>query len=55
MTPAEGGVQIALHGDVHGMRRDDIGYHNEIHIAGAGSFGAVHGQGGSGSTALQCA
>jgi hypothetical protein len=36
------GVRIALHGDVHEMRRDLIGYFHQkrIHIVGAGSFGA---------------
>jgi GTPase SAR1 family protein/predicted MPP superfamily phosphohydrolase len=36
------GVRIALHGDVHEMRRDLIGYWHErkLHIVGAGSFGA---------------
>lgn len=36
------GVRIALHGDVHEMRRDLIGYIHQkrIHIVGSGSFGA---------------
>jgi hypothetical protein len=36
------GVRIALHGDVHEMRRDLIGYWlpNKLHIVGSGSFGA---------------
>jgi WD40 repeat protein/GTPase SAR1 family protein len=36
------GVKIALHGDVHEMRRDFVGYQhkNQLHIAGSGSFGA---------------
>lgn len=37
------GVKLALHGDVHEMRRDLIGYwHKEkqLHIVGSGSFGA---------------
>ena len=36
------GVKLALHGDVHEMRREAIGYWHDraIHIAGAGSFGA---------------
>jgi hypothetical protein len=37
------GVRIALHGDVHEMRRDLIGYEPEksLHVVGSGSFGAV--------------
>jgi len=36
-------VRIALHGDVHEMRRDLIGYEPEksLHVVGSGSFGAV--------------
>jgi small GTP-binding protein len=36
------GVRIVLHGDVHEMRRDFVGYRHEkkVHIAGSGSFGA---------------
>jgi hypothetical protein len=36
------GVRIALHGDVHEMRRELIGYYfqKRIHVVGAGSFGA---------------
>jgi WD40 repeat protein len=34
------GVKLALHGDVHVMRRESIGYERVLHIAGAGSFGA---------------
>ena len=36
------GVKLALHGDVHEMRRDIIGYWHEraLHVTGAGSFGA---------------
>jgi WD40 repeat protein len=36
------GVRVALHGDVHEMRRDLVGYrHNQqIQIVGSGSFGA---------------
>jgi hypothetical protein len=35
------GVRIALHGDVHEMRRDLIGYWHEkkLHVVGSGSFG----------------
>jgi hypothetical protein len=35
-------VRIALHGDVHEMRRDLIGYWHErkLHVVGSGSFGA---------------
>ena len=37
------GVRIALHGDVHEMRRELIGYWHEkkLHIVGSGSFGAA--------------
>jgi hypothetical protein len=36
------GVRIALHGDVHQMQRDLIGYWHEkkAHVVGSGSFGA---------------
>lgn len=36
------GVRIALHGDVHEMRRDLIGYWHDkkLHVVGSGSFGA---------------
>ena len=36
------GVQLCLHGDVHEMRCDLIGYKsgNEIQVVGAGSFGS---------------
>jgi hypothetical protein len=36
------GVRVALHGDVHEMRRDLIGYWHvkEVHVVGSGSFGA---------------
>jgi WD40 repeat protein/GTPase SAR1 family protein len=36
------GVRIALHGDVHEMRRDLIGYWHarKLHVVGSGSFGA---------------
>jgi WD40 repeat protein len=36
------GVKLALHGDVHEMRRDVIGYWHDkaLHVTGAGSFGA---------------
>ena len=37
------GVRIALHGDVHQMQRDLIGYWHEekkVHVVGSGSFGA---------------
>jgi small GTP-binding protein len=36
------GVKLALHGDVHKMRREIIGYWHDraLHIVGAGSFGA---------------
>jgi hypothetical protein len=42
------GVKLALHGDVHEMRRDVIGYWHDraIHITGAGSFGARAGDKG---------
>jgi hypothetical protein len=36
------GVRLALHGDVHEMQRELVGYRHkkDIHIAGSGSFGA---------------
>jgi small GTP-binding protein len=36
------GVKLALHGDVHEMRREIIGYWHDraLHVTGAGSFGA---------------
>jgi hypothetical protein len=36
------GVKLVLHGDVHEMRRDLIGYWHpkKLHIVGSGSFGA---------------
>lgn len=36
------GVRLVLHGDVHEMQRDQIGYRHEtrIHIVGSGSFGS---------------
>jgi hypothetical protein len=37
------GVKLALHGDIHELRRDLIGYWQgpkQLHIVGAGSFGA---------------
>lgn len=37
------GVRVALHGDVHEMRRDLVGYWHEdrkLHMVGSGSFGA---------------
>jgi hypothetical protein len=41
-NPQKNHVKIALHGDVHEMRRDCIGYWSpeNLHIIGAGSFGA---------------
>jgi hypothetical protein len=38
----QNGVKLALHGDVHEMRRDLIGYWHpkKLHIVGSGSFGA---------------
>ncbi len=42
------GVKLALHGDVHEMRREVIGYWHEraLHVTGAGSFGARAGDKG---------
>ena len=37
------GIKFALHGDVHDMRRELIGYwqtESKLHIMGSGSFGA---------------
>jgi GTPase SAR1 family protein len=36
------GVNLALHGDVHQMQREQVGYQREkiIHVVGSGSFGA---------------
>ena len=36
------GVKLILHGDVHKMQRDQVGYRHEkkMHVVGAGSFGA---------------
>jgi GTPase SAR1 family protein len=36
------GVRLALHGDVHEMRRDLVGYWHQkrLHVVGSGSFGA---------------
>ncbi|MEZ0274629.1 MAG: metallophosphoesterase, partial [Roseimicrobium sp.] len=38
----KGGVELALHGDVHQMMRDQVGYLHDkgIHVVGSGSFGA---------------
>lgn len=37
------GVKLCLHGDVHEMRCDLVGYKSdkEMHIVGAGSFGSL--------------
>jgi len=36
------GVRLALHGDVHEMQRDLVGYRHEkrLHVVGSGTFGA---------------
>ncbi len=36
------GVRLALHGDVHEMQRELVGYRHEkkVHVVGSGSFGA---------------
>ena len=49
------GVKVALHGDVHEMRRELIGYWHPraIHVAGAGSFGARAGDKGESIPRLQ--
>jgi hypothetical protein len=38
------GVRIGLHGDVHELRRDLVGYWHakKLHVVGSGSFGARH-------------
>jgi len=38
------GVRIGLHGDVHELRRDQVGYWHpkKMHIVGVGSFGSPH-------------
>jgi small GTP-binding protein len=38
------GVRIGLHGDVHQLRRDLVGYWHakKLHVVGSGSFGARH-------------
>jgi len=37
------GVRVVLHGDVHEMQRELLGYwrENKLHIVGAGSFGGT--------------